>query len=191
MPALTTGVLVGIVVGVFVGVAVGVAVGGTAVLVAVAVGGTAVLVGVAVGVFVGGTGVLVGVAVGVLVGVAVGVFVGVAVGGAFTVVLTVLELAALVSPPPMTLAVLLTAPAVVGLTIRLIVAVPLMVMAVLLYTFCYGPSHQQSLTQRQPLLSALRHWPEKVWALLLFRRRWLHCRRKVRPTFSARTPSPC
>ena len=46
--------------------------------------------------------------------------------------LTVLELAELVSPPPMTLAVLLLAPVVVGLTVRLMVAVPLMAMAALL-----------------------------------------------------------
>ena len=60
------------------------------------------------------------------------------VAAAFTVVLTVLELAALVSPPPMTLAVLALAPVVVGLTVRLIVVVPLTAMAVLLVqvTFC-------------------------------------------------------
>ena len=58
--------------------------------------------------------------------------------GAATVVLTVLDVAALVSPPPITPAVLALTPVVVGLTAMVIVAVPLMAMAALLVqvTFC-------------------------------------------------------
>ena len=65
--------------------------------------------------------------------------------------MTVLELAALVSPPPTTLAVFALAPVVVGLTVRVIVAVPLLTMAVLLVQLTTCPAAEQVKPPPLPL----------------------------------------